>query len=940
MDVNKIVIKGARENNLKDINLELPKNKLIVMTGLSGSGKTTLAFDTIYAEGQRRYVESLSSYARQFLGGMSKPDVDSITGLSPAIAINQKSVNNNPRSTVGTVTEIYDYLRLLYARIGIPYCPTHNKPINGFTTKEIIDKVLSYPLDTKLIILAPLVKGKKGTFKDIFDKLSKSGFVRVRLDGQICNIDELNLEDKNKKHDIDVVIDRLKISSDCKARLTDSITQGLEVGEGLITCLLDDVELSFSTNYSCPECGFTVGKLEPRLFSFNAPSGACPECMGIGVKKEVMDDLLIPDKSLSINEGGIVFLKNMVGSCLIEWQEQVALCKHYNIDMDKPIQDLSKEEQYIILNGADEAFEFDIKTGSGNILHRTKQIEGIKQRLKRLYLETNSEMTRQWYGNYIRDCECDACHGKRLNKEALSVRVGKYNIIELCTLPINEIYDYLNNIKLTTQQEDIARLILKEIKSRLGFLINVGLDYLTLARNASTLSGGESQRIRLATQIGSNLTGVLYVLDEPSIGLHQRDNSKLINALKQMRDIGNTLLVVEHDEETMMSADYLVDIGPGSGVHGGEVVASGTVEEVMNNPKSLTGKYLSGKLKIDTPSARRKGNGFNIEIKGAKGNNLKNVDVKIPLGTLTVITGVSGSGKSSLINETMCQGILSKWGNKDASPLPFNEINGLENIDKMIDINQEPIGRTSRSNPATYTGVFDLIRELFSLTKDARIKGFGKNVFSFNNKGGRCEKCQGDGVIRVPMHFLPDVYVVCEDCGGKRYSEEVLSVRYKDKNIFEVLEMTIDEALVFFENMPKIKNILQTLVDVGLGYIKLGQMATTLSGGEAQRLKLASELQRRSTGKTMYILDEPTTGLHNHDVKKLLDVLHRLVDLGNSVIVIEHNLEVIKNADYIIDLGPEGGNKGGYIIAKGTPEEICKVKESYTGQYLKKILNS
>jgi len=935
---DKIIIRGARENNLKDINLELPKNKLIVMTGLSGSGKTTLAFDTIYAEGQRRYVESLSSYARQFLGGVDKPDVDSIDGLSPAIAIDQKTTHNNPRSTVGTVTEIYDYLRLLYGRIGIPYCPTHNKPIVAQTIKQMMDKIKSYRLGSKLMILSPVSHGKKGTFKDLFDKLIKSGFVRVRIDKEIKLIEDLNLEDKNIRHDIDIVIDRIVLSNDEDSRISDSLNIALEWSEGLAIVLIDDEEILFSSNYACPECGFSIPKLEPRLFSFNSPTGACPECMGLGVKKEADISLLVPDDSLSINEGAIVFYKNMIGSQMIEYLELKVLCDHFKIDMDMPFKYLSDFEKDILINGSPVAFPYTIKTRSGNVMNRTEPIEGIKKRIERLYVDTTSEMMRNWYSNYISDVECDCCHGARLNEAALSVRVGDKNINELTRMQIKEIKDYLNNLKLTDYQISIANLILKELDARLGFLINVGLDYLTLSREASTLSGGEAQRIRLATQIGSNLTGVLYVLDEPSIGLHQRDNDKLINTLKKMRDLGNTLIVVEHDEDTMRQSDFLVDIGPGSGIHGGSIVASGTPEEVMNNPSSLTGQYLSHKLKIDIPHERRKGNGKFLELEGCSGNNLKNIDVKIPLGELTVVTGVSGSGKSSLINGTLGKIVMRNLGNLKVKPLEYKDIKGLDYLDKIIDVTQDPIGRTSRSNPATYTGVFDLIRELYSLTKDARIRGFDKSYFSFNNKGGRCERCQGDGVIRVPMNFLPDVYVPCEECGGKRFSDDILAIKYKDKNIYDVLEMTVEEALTFFTNIPKIKQKLQTLYDVGLGYIKLGQNATTLSGGEAQRLKLAYELQRKSTGSTLYILDEPTTGLHNHDIKKLLEVIHRIVNNGDTVVIIEHNLDVIKNADYIIDLGPEGGNNGGTIVATGTPEEIIKIKESYTGQYLKKTL--
>ena len=935
---DKIIIKGARENNLKNIDIELPRDKLIVMTGLSGSGKSTLAFDTIYAEGQRRYVESLSSYARQFLGGMDKPEVDSIEGLSPAIAIDQKSTNNNPRSTVGTVTEIYDYLRLLYARIGIPYCPVHNEPINGQTNKQIVDQVMEYEEGSKIIIYSPIARLKKGTFKDTFEKLLKEGFIRVRVDGEMKLIEEIEELDKNKKHNIDIVIDRLVMKSDIRSRVYDSVETAIKWSNGLVVVSCNNEEKLFSTNYSCPYCGFSVGKLEPKLFSFNAPLGACPECNGLGMRKEVDLDILVPNKDLTLNQGAITYYKNIVGSENIEWQEFEALCNHYAIDMDIAFKYLTEMEQYTVINGSDVPIKYKIETRSGNIMNRNSNIEGPKRKIERMYMETTSEFMRSYYATYLTDKVCPKCHGQRLGPEALSVKVGSKNIIELTELSVEDMLDYINNLTLTPMQQDISFLILKEIKERLGFLKNVGLEYLTLSRMASTLSGGEAQRIRLATQIGSQLTGVLYVLDEPSIGLHQRDNEKLINTLKAMRDLGNTLIVVEHDEDTMMAADYLVDIGPGSGVHGGEVVAQGTPLEVMANESSITGQYLSKKRKIEVPSTRRCGNGKYIEINNATGNNLKNVSVKIPLNTMTVVTGVSGSGKSSLINETLAAAIQKKFGSTKVKPLSVDEILGLENIDKLIDVSQDPIGRTPRSNPATYTGVFDYIRLLFSATKEARIRGYDKGRFSFNVKGGRCERCQGDGVIRVPMHFLPDVYVPCEECGGKRYSEETLQITYKGKNIFEVLDMTIEEALEFFENIPNIKHRIQTLNDIGLGYIKLGQSATTLSGGEAQRLKLASELQRKATGQTLFVLDEPTTGLHSEDVKKFLEVLQRIVNNGDTVLVIEHNLDVIKCADYIIDLGPEGGNKGGNVVVCGTPEEVAECADSYTGLFLKKVL--
>ena len=935
---DKIIIKGARENNLKNIDIELPRDKFIVMTGLSGSGKSTLAFDTIYAEGQRRYVESLSSYARQFLGGMDKPEVDSIEGLSPAIAIDQKSTNNNPRSTVGTVTEIYDYLRLLYARIGIPYCPVHNEPINAQTNRQIVEQIMSYEEESKIIILSPIARLKKGTFKDTFEKLLKEGFIRVRVDGEIKLIEEVEELDKNKKHNIDIVIDRLVIKNDIKTRIYDSVETAIKWSNGLVVVSCNNDEKLFSTNYSCPYCGFSVGKLEPKLFSFNAPLGACSECNGLGMRKEVDLDILVPNKDLTLNQGAITYYKNIVGSENIEWQEFEALCRHYGIDMDVAFKYLTEMEQYTVINGSDVPIKYKIETRSGNIMNRNNYIEGPKRKIERMYMETTSEFMRSYYATFLTDKVCPKCNGQRLGPEALSVRVGSKNIIELTELSVEDMLDYINNLVLTPMQQEIAFLILKEIKERLGFLKNVGLEYLTLSRMASTLSGGEAQRIRLATQIGSRLTGVLYVLDEPSIGLHQRDNEKLINTLKAMRDLGNTLIVVEHDEDTMLAADYLVDIGPGSGVHGGEVVAQGTPIEVMNNLNSITGQYLSKKRKIDVPENRREGNGKYIEIKNASGNNLKNVNVKIPLNTLTVVTGVSGSGKSSLINETLAATIQKRFGSTKVKPLKVDDILGLENIDKLIDVSQDPIGRTPRSNPATYTGVFDYIRLLFSATKEARIRGYDKGRFSFNVKGGRCERCQGDGVIRVPMHFLPDVYVPCEECGGKRYSEETLQITYKGKNIFEVLDMTIEEALKFFENIPNIKHRIQTLYDIGLGYIKLGQSATTLSGGEAQRLKLASELQRKATGQTLFILDEPTTGLHSEDVKKLLDVLQRIVNNGDTVLVIEHNLDVIKCADHIIDLGPEGGNKGGNVLVCGTPEDVASCDKSYTGLFLKKVL--
>lgn len=942
MSNDQIIIKGARENNLKNIDLVLPRNQFIVMTGLSGSGKTTLAFDTIYAEGQRRYVESLSAYARQFLGGIHKPDVDAIEGLSPAIAIDQKSTNNNPRSTVGTVTEIYDYMRLLYARVGTPFCPIHKIPIEAQTIKQMVDGILKMPEGTKFQLLAPIANQRKGTFKDVFEKLLKSGFIRVRVDGEFALIEELEELDRQKKHDIDIVVDRLVLdkSEAFKQRLADSLETSLKWSNGIVKMLSDLEEKLYSSNHACPHCGFSIGKLEPRLFSFNSPMGACETCNGLGLKKEVDIDILVPNQSLSINKGAIIYYKNIVGSENIEWQEFAILANHYHIDLDVPFQHLSDNEKRVVIEGSDVPLKYRIETRSGNVLQKQGYIEGVKKRIERMHLETTSDMMRTWYASFMLDKECPTCHGKRLNEQALSVKVGDKDIDQLASLSIKDHFQFLQTLELSEMQAEIAHLILKEIKERLGFLIDVGLDYLTLARSAASLSGGEAQRIRLATQIGSRLTGVLYVLDEPSIGLHQKDNEKLIVALKKMRDLGNTLIVVEHDIDTMLASDFLVDVGPGSGIHGGEIVVAGTPQEVMDCQASLTGRYLAGKESIALPEKRRTPNGNYITIKKATGNNLKGIDAKIPLGVLTVITGVSGSGKSSLINETLANAVLRKLGSTKIKPLPHGSIEGLELIDKLIDVNQNPIGRTPRSNPATYTGIFDYIRLIYSSTKEARLRGYDKGRFSFNVKGGRCERCQGDGVIRVPMHFLPDVYVPCEECGGKRYSEETLQVRYKEKNIYDVLNMTVEEALVFFHNIPNIKRRIKTLADVGLDYIKLGQSATTLSGGEAQRLKLASELQKRATGQTLYILDEPTTGLHIHDVKKLLTVIQRIVDNGDSIIIIEHNIDVIKSADYIIDLGPEGGDHGGEIIACGTPEEVAQVAGSYTGQFLKKAFAS
>ena len=936
--MDKIIVKGARENNLKNIDIELPKNKLIVMTGVSGSGKSSLAFDTIYAEGQRRYVESLSAYARQFLGGTDKPDVDSIEGLSPAISIDQKTTNKNPRSTVGTVTEIYDYLRLLYARIGVPYCPNHHKPIKSQSIEEMTVQVLNLQVGTKIRVISPVIHGEKGTFKDLIEDLRKDGYVRVMIDDNEYDLSEEIELSKTKKHNIEVVIDRLIIKPEIRSRLYESIENASKLSKGKVLInVIGGEDFLMSEKYACPECDFSLPELEPRMFSFNAPYGACSDCKGLGIKYKIDVDLVIPDKNKSINEGAIVAI-NTDESNNITNTELNTLAKFYNIDLDKPVKDLKKSELDMILYGSLDILEFNYSSKTGNKRTKKDYFEGIITNLERRYIETKSGWIREWIEQYMTELECPTCHGSRLDSSVLSVLIGKKNIFELTEMSIKELHNFFLNLKLNKQQEEIADLIIKEINSRLEFLINVGIDYLTLSRGAGSLSGGEAQRIRLATQIGSRLTGVLYVLDEPSIGLHQRDNERLINSMLEMRDLGNTLIVVEHDTDTMKSCDYLVDIGPRAGIHGGEVVACGTPQEVMKNPNSLTGKYLTGELKIEVPKSRRKGNKKFLEIKGASENNLKNINVKFPLGTFICVTGVSGSGKSSLINEILYKAVASNLYRTKLKPGKFKSIKGLENIDKVIDISQTPIGRTPRSNPATYTGVFDDIRDVFTETKEAKLRGYDKSRFSFNVKGGRCEACYGDGVKKIEMHFLPDVYVPCEVCGGTRYNSETLEVKYKGKSIYDVLEMRVEEALYFFENIPKVKNKLQMLMDVGLSYVKLGQSAPTLSGGEAGRIKLAKELQKKPTGKSLFILDEPTTGLHTDDIKKLLVILNRIVDNGDTVVVIEHNLDVIKVADYIIDLGPEGGNMGGSIVATGTPEDICKVKESYTGQFLQKLL--
>lgn len=935
-----IKVRGACEHNLKNIDVDIPRNELVVLTGLSGSGKSSLAFDTIYAEGQRRYMESLSSYARQFLGQMEKPNVERIDGLSPAISIDQKSTNRNPRSTVGTVTEIYDYFRLLYARIGIPHCPKCGREISKQSVDQMVDQIMALEEGTKIQLLAPVVRGRKGEHAKVLERAKRSGYVRVRIDGSLYELTEEISLDKNIKHNIEVVVDRLVVKPGIERRLADSIENVLELAEGLLEVdIIDGEPMNFSQSFSCPDCGISISEVEPRSFSFNNPFGACPECVGLGYKMEFDIDLMIPDKSLSISQGAITVMgwqscadKGSFTNAILQ-----ALCKEYKFDLDTPFEKYPEKIQQILINGTN-GKEVEVHyTGQRGTGVYPIAFEGLIRNVERRYRETFSESSKQEYETYMRVTPCKECKGMRLKKESLAVTVCDRNIHEITSLSILQLQEFLQTMQLTKQQELIGKQVLKEIRARVGFLVDVGLDYLSLSRGTATLSGGEAQRIRLATQIGSGLVGVCYILDEPSIGLHQRDNDKLLNTLKNLRDLGNTLLVVEHDEDTMLAADYIVDIGPGAGSHGGEIVACGTAEEIMRVPESVTGQYLSGKMSIPVPKERRKPSGY-IKVLGARENNLKNIDVEFPLGVLTCVTGVSGSGKSSLVNEILHKHLARDLNRARCIPGKHAGIEGLEQLDKVIDIDQSPIGRTPRSNPATYTGVFDQIRDLFASTADAKAKGYSKGRFSFNVKGGRCEACGGDGILKIEMHFLPDVYVPCEVCGGKRYNRETLDVKYKGKSIFDVLDMTVEEALGFFENVPSIRRKIETLYDVGLSYVKLGQPSTELSGGEAQRIKLATELSRRSTGKTIYILDEPTTGLHFADVHKLVEILHRLADGGNTVVVIEHNLDVIKTADYIIDIGPEGGDRGGTVIARGTPEEIVKCKKSYTGQYVKKML--
>lgn len=931
---NKIIVHGAREHNLKDIDVTIPKDKLVVITGLSGSGKSSLAFDTLYAEGRRRYVESLSSYARQFLGQMDKADVDSIDGLNPAISIDQKTTSHNPRSTVGTVTEINDYLRLLWARVGDPICPNDGTLIQRQSVDQMVDQIMALPERSKIQILSPVIRQKRGAHKEVFKKIQRAGYVRVIVDGEMHDISEEFDLDKNKRHSIDIVVDRLIVKESIKSRLFDSVEAALRLSEGYMDVdVIGGEKLNFSEYYACPKCGFSVGEMEPRLFSFNAPFGACEACDGLGMKLAVDEDLVIPDKNKTLAQGALVPWAN--SNYYFDMLKQT--CEALEIPMDVPFKKLSKKQRDIILHGSKEKISYHLE-GDFGVNDTTQEFEGILNNIDRRYHHPMSKFMRDVMGKYMTELTCSVCHGKRLNEKALAVKVNGKDIAEASDLAIEKSLAFFKSIKLNEQKTLIAKPILKEVKDRLTFLENVGLDYLTLSRSAGTLSGGEAQRIRLATQIGSNLSGVMYILDEPSIGLHQRDNNRLISSLKKMRDLGNSLIVVEHDDETMKEADYLIDMGPGAGQFGGQVMAAGTPKEVMENPKSLTGQYLSGKKFIPVPLERRKGNGKKITITGAQENNLKNIDVDFPLGKMTVVTGVSGSGKSTLVNTILKRALAKKLNNNSAKPGKFKSIRGYKNIEKIIDIDQSPIGRTPRSNPATYTSVFDDIRTLFAQTNEAKMRGYTKARFSFNVKGGRCEACHGDGIIKIEMNFLPDVYVPCEVCHGTRYNSETLEVTYRDKTIAQVLDMTINEATKFFENIPKIHRKLQTIVDVGLGYVKLGQSATTLSGGEAQRMKLAAELQKLSTGNNFYILDEPTTGLHTDDIKRLLDVLQRLVNEGNTVLIIEHNLDVIKTADWLIDLGPEGGEGGGQIVATGTPEEIAEVKESYTGQYLKPVL--
>ncbi|WP_433944279.1 excinuclease ABC subunit UvrA [Paenibacillus sp. SN-8-1] len=938
MAIENIVIKGARAHNLKNIDITIPRDRFVVLTGLSGSGKSSLAFDTIYAEGQRRYVESLSAYARQFLGQMEKPDVDSIEGLSPAISIDQKTTSRNPRSTVGTVTEIYDYLRLLFARIGHPHCPEHGVEITSQTIEQMVDRIMQYPEKTRLQILAPVISGRKGEHKSLFAEISKQGFVRVRVNGELRDLSESIELEKNKKHTIEVVVDRIVVKEDVKSRLADSIETALKMSGGqLLVDIIGQEELRFSSNFACPICGFSIEELAPRMFSFNSPFGACPECDGLGAKMVIDPELLVPDNRKSIEGGAFEAWAGSTSNYYPQYLKSVA--EHYNIPQDVPVSELTKDQMDKLLYGTgSQRIKFRYENDFGHSKEAYVTFEGIVPNLERRYRETASDGIREFIEGFMGAKPCGTCKGQRLKKESLAVTVQGQNMAYVTSLSIGEAMNFFNELKLSEKEQTIANMILKEINSRLGFLVNVGLDYLTMSRAAGTLSGGEAQRIRLATQIGSSLMGVLYILDEPSIGLHQRDNDRLIETLKHMRDLGNTLIVVEHDEDTMLASDYIIDIGPGAGIHGGSVVSQGTPKEVMEDPNSLTGQYLSGRKFIPVSAERRKPDGRWIEIRGAKENNLKNLNVKIPIGVFSAVTGVSGSGKSTLVNEILYKTLARDLNRAKVRPGQYREMKGLEHVEKVVDIDQSPIGRTPRSNPATYTGVFDDIRDLFSQTNEAKIRGYKKGRFSFNIKGGRCEACRGDGIIKIEMHFLPDVYVPCEICKGKRYNRETLEVKYKDKSIADVLEMTVEDATEFFQNIPKIHRKLQTILDVGLGYVTMGQPATTLSGGEAQRVKLASELYRRSTGKTMYILDEPTTGLHVDDIDRLLKVLHRLVDSGETVLVIEHNLDVIKTADYLIDLGPEGGSGGGTIIATGTPEEIIKVKESYTGKYLKPIL--